>query len=221
MRARLSSMDQDDDDEAQGDTLLDVDLSDALEHPVPAEGRGAGSSVAVKVLLICVCSVLITSTGLCTRFAEVDGEILYSGLSVTLFSETLKLLLACAITAFSPPTKERADARSVLAFLPGAFGYFVVNNMRYFMIAVVNPGILAIVWNLKIVAIGLFYFAPPFRRVFTARQWLGAVLLVAGSTLAEVSQWGTKNADGQSNTGGETGILVVAAALVVTRAGKG
>ena len=79
-----------------------------------------------------------------------------------------------------------------------------------------NPGLLAIVWNMKIVTIGIFYSFPPFRRMFTRQQWLGALLLVAGSSMAELSQWGTKNDEGQSNTGGSLGIGIVAFALVLT-----
>jgi UDP-sugar transporter A1/2/3 len=213
MRARTSSS-MDEDSEAF-ESLVEEARRDGDEAP-PAPARRASDHLAAKVVLILVSSVLIASSGLAVREAEVDGEITYSPLSVTLYSESVKLLLACGITAFGEPAAHRADARALAAFLPGAFGYFVLNNMRYSMIRAVNPGVLAIVWNMKIVTIGLFYAAPPFSRIFTKRQWAGAFLLVAGSTLAELSQWGTKNAEGQSNTGGTSGLAIVAAALVLT-----
>ena len=179
----------------------------------PAEARSAW----VKVGLIGLASVLISSTGLCMRLAEVDGEILYNVLSVTFFSELTKFVIACGVT-YATPTAQRTvwDARSLAAFAPGAVGYFVLNNVRYYMIRQVNPGLLAIVWNMKILTLGLFYKLPPFRRDFNRQQWMGALLLVAGSSMAELSQWGTKNDEGQSNTGGAAGAGIVAFALVLT-----
>ena len=156
MRERKGTMDSDECDDL--DEMEEVGLVDECDRDGEAGGcssparsdrgggggasRGADRSVFLKIALIGFTAVLIASTGLCMRSAEVDGEILYSSLSVTFFSESLKLLLACGITAFSGPDKATVDAKSVLMFLPGAFGYFTVNNVRYFMIRQANGRVL-------------------------------------------------------------------------------
>lgn len=202
-----------------GDGPRSASSSRSVSPDARATRRTATAATAawVKVGLIALASVLISSTGLCMRSAEVDGEILYNVLSVTFFSELVKLVIACAVTAATPTAKATVwDRRSLTYFAPGAVGYFVLNNVRYYMIRQVNPGLLAIVWNMKIVTIGLFYRAPPFRRDFSRQQWMGALILVLGSSMAELSQWGTKNDEGQSNTGGAAGAGIVAFALVLT-----
>ena len=90
--------------------------------------------------------------------------------SVTLFSEMLKLSLALVITLTSdaPPTKNRRPDGGLLP--PGAVGYLAVNNVRYFMLEQVNPGLMAIVWNLKICRHRAARALPPFRRAFTRFQ---------------------------------------------------
>ena len=92
--------------------------------------------------------------------------------------------LALVITLTSDAPRQKIDARTAAYFLPGAVGYLAVNNVRYFMIRQVNPGLLVIIWNLKIVVIGLLYMLPPFRRLFRGHQWAGALLLVLGSIYA-------------------------------------
>ena len=99
-----------------------------------------------------------------------------------LIQRELKLSLALVITLTSDAPRQKIDARTA-AYFSRAVGYLAVNNVRYFMLEQVNPGLMAIIWNLKICVIGLLY-APPFRRAFTRFQWAGAGLLVVGSTLA-------------------------------------
>ena len=213
------------------ETVALVDDADAVRqrHGAPrsptaarktaASAPSSAAEVTRKALFVGLAALLICSSGLCIREAEDDeGNITYAATSVTLFSEMLKLSLALAITLASDAPRQKIDARTAAYFLPGAVGYLAVNNVRYFMLEQVNPGLMAIVWNLKICVIGLLYALPPFRRAFTRFQWGGAGLLVVGSTLAEVSQWGATDEFGQSNTGGALGLEVVAGALVLTSA---
>ena len=213
------------------ETVALVDDADAVRqrHGAPRSPTAArktatsapssAAEVTRKALFVGLAALLICSSGLCIREAEDDeGNITYAATSVTLFSEMLKLSLALAITLASDAPRQKVDARTAAYFLPGAVGYLAVNNVRYFMLEQVNPGLMAIVWNLKICVIGLLYALPPFRRAFTRFQWGGAGLLVVGSTLAEVSQWGATDEFGQSNTGGALGLEVVAGALVLTSA---
>ena len=213
------------------ETVALVDDADAVRqrHGAPRSPTAArktatsapssAAEVTRKALFVGLAALLICSSGLCIREAEDDeGNITYAATSVTLFSEMLKLSLALAITLASDAPRQKIDARTAAYFLPGAVGYLAVNNVRYFMLEQVNPGLMAIVWNLKICVIGLLYALPPFRRAFTRFQWAGAGLLVVGSTLAEVSQWGATDEFGQSNTGGTLGLEVVAGALVLTSA---
>ena len=213
------------------ETVALVDDADAVRqrHGAPRSPTAArktttsapssAAEVTRKALFVGLAALLICSSGLCIREAEDDeGNITYAATSVTLFSEMLKLSLALVITLTSDAPRQKIDARTAAYFLPGAVGYLAVNNVRYFMLEQVNPGLMAIVWNLKICVIGLLYALPPFRRAFTRFQWGGAGLLVVGSTLAEVSQWGATDEFGQSNTGGALGLEVVAGALVLTSA---
>lgn len=216
------------------DELETVALVDDADDPVRQRHKEPQSTTAMrearastpsvvevtrKVLFVGLAAVLICSSGLCIREAEDDeGNITYAATSVTLFSEALKLSLAIVITLTSDAPRTPIDGRTALLFLPGAAGYMVVNNVRYFMLEQVNPGLMAIVWNLKICVIGFLYALPPFRRRFTRFQWAGAGLLVLGSTLAEISQWGKTDEFGQSNTGGALGLEVVAGALILTSA---
>ena len=213
------------------ETVALVDDADAVRqrHGAPRSPTAArktttsapssAAEVTRKALFVGLAALLICSSGLCIREAEDDeGNITYAATSVTLFSEMLKLSLALVITLTSDAPRQKIDARTAAYFLPGAVGYLAVNNVRYFMLEQVNPGLMAIVWNLKICVIGLLYALPPFRRAFTRFQWAGAGLLVVGSTLAEVSQWGATDEFGQSNTGGALGLEVVAGALVLTSA---
>ncbi|CAH0368444.1 unnamed protein product [Pelagomonas calceolata] len=214
------------------ETVALVDDADAVRqrHGAPRSPTAArktttsapsssAAEVTRKALFVGLAALLICSSGLCIREAEDDeGNITYAATSVTLFSEMLKLSLALVITLTSDAPRQKIDARTAAYFLPGAVGYLAVNNVRYFMLEQVNPGLMAIVWNLKICVIGLLYALPPFRRAFTRFQWAGAGLLVVGSTLAEVSQWGATDEFGQSNTGGTLGLEVVAGALVLTSA---
>lgn len=163
------------------------------------------------------CSLLIASTGLAMRAAEVKGQVLFDPVEATLYTEMVKLTatIAWAVTAPAPRSTQIISHRSWLAFTPAAAGYFVVNNLRFELVRIVNPGLLAVLWNLKVVVIAALYSLPPFYRALSARQWLGASLLVLGTTGAQLSEF--KLARG-ANSGGIFGFTLVAFLLVLTSA---
>lgn len=57
------------------------------------------------------------------------------------------------------------------------------------------------------------YQCPPFRRPLLLRQWVGIVLLVSGSAVADLSQWSsdtdTDTGDGSDGSGGLLGLAVL------------
>ena len=76
------------------------------------------------------------------------------------------------------------SAGQAAAFFVHAFLYVFTNNLRYFIVRAVNPGLIGVMWNLKIVLVALLYQLPPFSRPLAPRQWGGAALLVVGRCAA-------------------------------------
>jgi len=147
---------------------IEVEHDDSPRSSVdtPSVVEPAKLSGAASALLVLVCACLISSTGLLTRAAEVDGQVLYSPFAASLFSELGKLAIGVVWamaerTPFPPPAEL---GRAALAFVPPALGYVVVNNLRFTLVQVINPGLLQLLWNLKIVFIGALYALPPFHR---------------------------------------------------------
>lgn len=175
-------------------------------------------SLGLRICLTLGGSVVIASTGLLMRAAEVKGQVLFDPVEATLYAEMIKLTATIA-WAFSSPLSTTPipvySPRLWLTFAPAAIGYFVVNNVRFELIRVVNPGLLSVLWNLKVVVIAALYSLPPIRRRLTGRQWLGASLLVLGTTAAQFSEF--KLAKG-ANSGGLEGFTFVILTLVLTSA---
>ena len=71
--------------------------------------------------------------------------------------------------------------------MPGAL-YVLVNNIRFPILERIDPGVFAVLWNLKVVGVAAL-LACLLSRPITGRQWGGIAMLVLGSTLAEISQW--------------------------------
>ena len=91
----------------------------------------------------------------------------------------------------APPSASLARSDAVWFTLP-ALLYLVVNNIRFPIQERVNPAVYSVVWNLKIIGVaGLL--ACVLGRPISHRQWGGVMLLIAGSTLAEASQWERKD----------------------------
>jgi len=201
---------------------IEVEHDDSPRSSVdtPSVVEPAKLSGAASALLVLVCACLISSTGLLTRAAEVDGQVLYSPFAASLFSELGKLAIGVVWamaerTPFPPPAEL---GRAALAFVPPALGYVVVNNLRFTLVQVINPGLLQLLWNLKIVFIGALYALPPFHRRLELHQWGGAAILVAGTCAAEASQWEVSDSDGNSMTGDAWGMALVAVSLTLTSA---
>ncbi len=152
-------------------------------------------------------------------------------MAVTFFSEMIKFAAAAVLSMFGGKEASGSGAAGWLSnfrrisrssaglfFIP-ALIYVFVNNLRFYIIQRINPGLLQVLWNLKIAFVGILYALPPFRRPLTLQQWAGATLLVLGSTIAELSQGQARDPDGGLNTGGTAGLLLLLTGLVVTSLG--
>ena len=186
-----------------------------------------------KVALVALCSVAISSTGLIMRTAEHNDSIAFSPMAATFFSEVIKLAVSIVLTLGAGVVRimtsggvsggggllagfKGVNCRALLLFLAPAVLYVAANNLRFYIAAAMNPGLLQVLWNLKIVTIGALYNLPPFSRRLSGRQWCGAGLLALGSTIAELSQGRGHSSDGGLNSGGSAGLLLVAVGLVIT-----
>jgi hypothetical protein len=205
-----------------------------------------------KLALVAAAALVISSGGLLTRASQVGGRTLYDKFSVTLLSEALKLTIAlvrwsheleatAAVDDDGGPPREGSMNRSrrslpcgfltpreAAMFALPAVLYVLVNNLRFPILERVNPGVLSVVWNVKVsgvvgmgrwaveavlcemrpFSLGLLVPPPPcavhkmwaqivgvagllaccLHRHITKRQWCGVLALLAGSSLAEVSQ---------------------------------
>ena len=177
--------------------------------------------ISARVGLTVLTSVLIGSAGLSMRSAEVDGRVLFDATEVSLLVEMMKLMMSLGWIVVDPPDldKDQSDlAKGTVVwwrFAPSAVGFCLVNNFRYELVRRVNPGLLSVLWNLKIVVIGILYALPPFRRQLRPQQWLGAGLLVIGTTSAEISE---AELAGEAQAGGFVGIIMVVGMLTMTAA---
>ena len=166
-------------------------------------------SVVQRTVLVGVAALLIASSGLLIKASQVDGVILYSKFSVTLFSESLKLTIAAGFWIFHYYLSSSNAPYEVyvpfptwrdlgLFSIPGSL-YLINNNLRYLILERINPGVFAVVWNLKVVGIALLLWTV-LKRPMSHRQWFGVALLILGSSLAESSQWGSKEEEEEQET---------------------
>jgi hypothetical protein len=186
----------------------------------PSSNPPVDISTAQKVLLCAVCSLAITSVSLAFKKAEADG-ISFNPIAATFFSEIFKALIALVLAIKSGKSFSQirlSPIRQTSVFLVPAFLYVLINNLRYFIFQLVDPGLLGVMWNLKIVVVGILYQCPPFNRLLLGRQWLGILLLVSGSALADLSQWSVSTEDGGSNTGGLLGLTLLMIGVVLASA---
>ena len=194
-------------------------------------GPKEGIPVLYQVGLVGLCSMTISSTGLIMRAAEHNDAIAFSPSAVTFFSEMLKFAAAVVLSMFGGKEARGSGAAGWLSnfrrisrfsaglFLIPALLYVFANNLRFYITQRINPGLLQVLWNVKIAFVGILYALPPFRRPLTLQQWAGAAMLVLGSTIAELSQGEARASDGGLNTGGTVGLLLLVTGLAVTSVG--
>eukprot|EP01047_Picozoa_sp_COSAG01_P080100 COSAG01_NODE_15437_length_1337_cov_1.771405_1_plen_183_part_00 len=127
-----------------------------------------------KLALVAAAALVISSGGLLTRASQVGGRTLYDKFSVTMLSEALKLTIAlvrwsheleatAAVDDDGGPPREGSMNRSrrslpcgfltpreAAMFALPAVLYVLVNNLRFPILERVNPGVLSVVWNLKV-----------------------------------------------------------------------
>lgn len=175
-------------------------------------------SFGAKLILCVTCSLALTSTGLTMRKAEHQDSIRFSPIAATFFAECLKFMISICLSLRTPGSFEQLRCitwhHRILFAVPAVL-YVLMNNIRFFLVELVNPGLLQVLWNLKIVTIALIYQCPPFSRKLNIWQWAGAALLVTGSGVADLSQWRSESSDGGSNSGGVAGLGLLALSLVV------
>lgn len=180
------------------------------------------------VLLVCVAAATISSNGLLVKASQVDGVVLYSKFSVTLFSELLKLCFATVVwlhanySSSNTLVRERHHSAmgkfptkaDVLRYSVPGILYLIVNNIKYPISERVNPGVIAVVWNLKIFGIAvLLKFA--LGREITVRRWVGVTFLSIGSILTEFSQWDWHNKSGKETNTQLQGLILLATGLII------
>ena len=177
-----------------------------------------------QILLIAGAALVISSGGLLVRASQVNGHTLYDKFTVTLLSEATKLAIALLRWSTERGQADRGVVpcsfltrnEAALYALPASL-YVFVNNLRFPILERINPGVLSVVWNLKVVGVA-FLLAYFLRRPMTRRKWCGVVALLLGSTLAELSQWkigdkhvSTADIDPESREGSSTGLLAESA----------
>ena len=67
--------------------------------------------------------------------------------------------------------------------------------------------------------IALLYNLPPIRRRLSLTKWVGASLLVCGALVADLSQNKSRDVDGELNSGGTYGLILVLIGLVLASSG--
>jgi hypothetical protein len=177
---------------------------------------GSDISLYLKLALVVLCSFAISSNSILMRVAEHGDSIAFSPIAASFFSEAIKMLVAIGMMVYSPHTFKQlreVNLRNRIILSVPALLYVLMNNLRFFIVKAVNPGLLQVLWNLKIVVIALIYQIPPFSRRLSLGQWGGAALLVVGSAVADYSQWSTSSTDGASNSGGTLGLILVISGL--------
>ena len=181
--------------------------------------KNSSLSVPLKALLVLFCSCMSTSVALLIRGAEHNDKLLFSPMAASFLAELIKLCIGFGLML---PTlrKSLKQIRGIswsdlrLFFVP-AFFFATSNNLRFVVMKAVNPGLVSVIWNLKIVVVGLMYQIPPCNRPLSLRQWVGAGLLVVGATIAKLSEDGSIDSDGESNSGGRFGLLLLMIQLVL------
>ena len=176
-------------------------------------------SVPFKALLVLFCSCMSTSVSLLIREAEHNDKLLFSPMAASFLAELIKLCIGFGLmisTLRKSLNQIRGISRSDLRlFFVPAFFFATSNNLRFIVMKAVNPGLVSVIWNLKIVVVGLMYQIPPFSRPLSLRQWLGAGLLVVGATVAKLSEDGSTDSDGVSNSGGRFGLVLLMIQLIL------
>jgi len=79
--------------------------------------------------------------------------------------------------------------------IPGAL-YVIVHNVRFSIYEYINPGVVSVCWNVKIVFVALL-LKFVLGRTISLRQWIGISLLIMGGVVTELSQllWHNDTAD--------------------------
>ena len=114
---------------------------------------GVQLSAASKVALVGVSSLAISATSIVLRQAEHNDEIAFSPIAASLFGELMKLVVALGMMVCRPGSFGQlagATRHQALLFLLPAFLYVLTNNLRFFIVQLVNPGLIGVMWNLKV-----------------------------------------------------------------------
>jgi len=187
--------------------------------------EGTSLSLVRKIMLVVLSAATMSSGAICIRLAEPRGKLSFSPLAASFFSELIKFLISVALMAPSAAKSwlqvRQLSRKDMLVFFLPSFCFFVSNNLRYLVARLVNPGLVGVIWNLKIVVIAILYQLPPFSRPLSSQQWSGAALLVLGASFGELMQDGTSSSDGGgSNTGGAFGVLLIISQLFLASCGS-
>lgn len=178
-----------------------------------------GLSTALKALLVLFCSCMSTSVALLIREAEHNDKLAFSPLAASFLAEVIKLGIGIGLMVPKArkswgQLKEITRGDLCHFFVP-AFFFATSNNLRFIVMKAVNPGLISVIWNLKIVVVGIMYQVPPFSRPLLPRQWVGTALLVLGATVAKLSEDGSTDSEGESNSGGRYGLPLLIIQLTV------
>ena len=144
-------------------------------------GEGAQLSAASKVALVGVSSLCISATSILLRQAEHNDEIAFSPIAASFFGELMKASVAFVMMACTPSSFAQArkvSGRTAGLFLLPAFLYVLTNNLRFFIVRAVNPGIIGVMWNLKIVRLLSSRVKPKHLNVCVALSHTPAVRVV-------------------------------------------
>lgn len=101
-----------------------------------------------KLFLCALCSLGISSTALVMRQAEHHDAIGFSPIAASFFAEAIKMMAAIVIVLQSQSLISQLKSvsfRSYATFTIPAFLYVLMNNMRFFLVRAVNPGLLQVV----------------------------------------------------------------------------
>jgi len=77
--------------------------------------------------------------------------------------------------------------------IPGLL-YVVVNNVHFAIYEHLNPGVISVCWNAKVIFVALL-LKFVLGRTISSRQWIGIALMIVGAAATEISQILWKNID--------------------------
>eukprot|EP00941_MAST-03F_sp_MAST-3F-sp1_P003279 g3279.t1 len=145
-----------------------------------------------RIALIVILASVICLSGTVQKASQLHGRFAYSVVTVTLWSELLKLIVSIFLSlrnAWSSGTsilKGFTSPWEWAIFIPPALLYALWNNMNYVVLIYLDPATMSLVHNLKI------FFTAGFMRWilkkrFTIQQWISVTGLVFGVVFSQLS----------------------------------